>query len=165
MAVIKTAEQMLLHELGDIYDAEHRFLDGQRLMADKVSDDKLKKMLERHSEETQEQIRTLEQTFEMLGARPEREQCMGASGLVSEAGKLLKESRPPVIDSLAAGAAAKVEQYEIISYTDLVEAARAMGRADVARLLERNLKQEQKTAERLEKESPRLLERAMESGA
>ena len=40
-----------------------------------------------------------------------------------------------------------------------------MGRADVARLLERNLKQEQKTAERLEKESPRLLERAMESGA
>jgi ferritin-like metal-binding protein YciE len=165
MASIQTAEEMFVHELVDIYDAEHRFLEGQEKMVAQVSDSKLKQLIEHHSEETQQQIRNLEQVFKALGASAEREQCRGADGLVREAGTLLKESKPPITDSLVAGAAAKVEHYEIVSYTDLVEAARAMGRAEVAKLLEQNLKQEQKTAERLEKESPRLLRRAIAGGS
>ncbi len=161
MATIQTGEQMLLHEMADIYDAEHQFLEGQGKMASTVSDDKLRALIERHSQETQQHIENLEQAFQLLGASPEREQCRGASGLVGEAGTLMRQSKPPITDTLVAGAAAKVEHYEIVSYTDLVEAARAMGHADVAKLLERNLKQEQKTAQLLEKESPRLLKRAM----
>jgi ferritin-like metal-binding protein YciE len=164
MAAIKSAEQMFLHELTDIYDAEHRFLEGQEQMAAQVSDEKLRQLIEHHSEETQQHIRNLEQVFSALGANPEREQCRGASGLVSEAGTLLKSSKPPITDSLVAGAAAKVEHYEIVSYTDLIETAKAMGHTDAAKLLEQNLKQEQKTAERLEKESPRLLKQAMAAG-
>jgi ferritin-like metal-binding protein YciE len=165
MAAIKTAGEMFMHELSDIYDAEHQFLEGQRQMSAKVRDDKLRQMIDRHSEETEGHIRNLEQAFEKLGATPEREPCKGAIGLVDEAATLLQESTPPVTDSLVVGAASKVEHYEIVSYTDLIEAANAMGHQDVAKLLEKNLRQEERTADRLQKASPRLLKLAMKASA
>jgi ferritin-like metal-binding protein YciE len=163
MASIRTAREMLLHALADIYDAEHRFLEGHRQMRARVRDARLRDMLERHSGETEGHIRTLQQAFAKLGATPERdrEPCRGAIGLVEEAATLMRESSAPVIDSLVACAASKVEQYEIVSYRDLIEAACAMGHRPVARLLERNLHEEERTAERLQQASSRLIEQAV----
>lgn len=160
---IQRAVDKFMHELGDIYDAEHRLLEGQRLMSREASDPTLKKLIDTHIAETQTHIQNLEKVFQLMGAGPSRQECMGAEGLVGEGAKMMSETQAPLRDSVIGGAATKVEHYEIVSYTDLIGGVSALGHKQAATLLERNLKQEQKTAQRLEKEAPRLLKLAMKA--
>jgi ferritin-like metal-binding protein YciE len=165
MGSIKTAEDAFEHELADIYDAEHRFLEAQKEMSAQADDQKLRTMIVTHMKETEEQIKKLEQVFEEMGSKPEKQACKAAQGLVAEGASVMKESEAPAKDSLIAGAVARVEHYEIAAYTGLVEAARTMGQSQVAKLLEANLKQEERTAQLIEKESPRLLKQMVKAGA
>jgi ferritin-like metal-binding protein YciE len=165
MASIKTAEDAFQHELADVYDAEHRFLEGQKEMTAQAGDQKLRALIETHMKETEEQIRNLERVFEKMGSRPAKQTCKAAQGLVAEGAAAMKESDAPAKDSLIAGAVARVEHYEIAAYTGLVEAARTMRQSQVAKLLEANLKQEERTAQLVEKESPRLLKQLVKAGA
>jgi ferritin-like metal-binding protein YciE len=159
---IKTLDEKFQHELADIYDAEHQFLDAQQQMLKKANDDTVKTLLTEHISQTEQQIKNLEQVFEALGEKPKREKCAGAAGIVSEGQKLLKEVEgPALIDLAIAGAASKVEHYEISSYRGLIEGAKLMGNKDVERLLQENLKQEEQTAQKVEKNTPALLKQAM----
>src|SRR3954452_8014221 len=45
-----TAQEMFQHKLGDIYDAEHRFLMGQREMLTKATDPQLQGLIMQHIE-------------------------------------------------------------------------------------------------------------------
>lgn len=159
---VKTMEEMFVHELGDTYDAEHQFLDGMREMSEQVGGD-IKGMLEEHIRETEEQIQNLERVYEALGQKAKRVKCDGAVGLVTEARKLLKEtSGNPALQELAAASAwEKGEHYEMVSYRGLIASAEQMGNKDVVKLLQQNLKQEEKVAQRLEKSEPKLLKQAM----
>lgn len=158
---IKTLDEKFQHELADIYDAEHQFLKAQQQMLQQASDATVKQLLTEHISQTEQQIKNLEQIFESLGQRPKREKCQGAAGIVSEGQKLLKEVEgAALIDLAIAGAAAKVEHYEIATYRGLVEGAKVMGNRDVERLLQENLKQEEQTAQKIEKNAPTLLQQA-----
>lgn len=81
---IADAQELFLYELGDIYDAEHRFLERQQSMAQKATDRDLKSAVDRHIEQTGEQIRNLEQAFGEMGQEPRRETCDASIGLLSE---------------------------------------------------------------------------------
>ena len=45
---ITTSEEKFVHELADMYDAEHQFLEAMGKMRDLASDAKLQTMLEEH---------------------------------------------------------------------------------------------------------------------
>jgi ferritin-like metal-binding protein YciE len=160
---IKTMEEMFMHELGDIYDAEHQFLRGQEEMLEKATDPTLKEMLTNHITETEGQIETLKQVFAALGEEPKREPCSGARGLVSEAKKMLEETTgaPKVRDCAIASSAEKVEHYEICAYKGLIDSAELMEQREVVSLLQKNLEQEEATARLIEENSPALLEKAI----
>jgi ferritin-like metal-binding protein YciE len=160
---IKNMQAMFLSELGDIYDAEHQFLEGQQKMLEAATAPKLKQMITKHIGETEGHIRNLEQVFQILGETPQRVPCAGAKGLVTEASKLLREtaSAPEIRDYAIAGAAAKVEHYEIVSYEGLISAAKEMGAEPVVKLFQQNLQQEQKTAQLIEENEPMLLQTAL----
>jgi ferritin-like metal-binding protein YciE len=163
---IGTTHEKFLHELGDIYDAEQRFLKGQQAMLKAATDETLKGGIEAHIAESEGQVANLERVFELLGEKAKGEPCDAAKGIVSEAQKNIKEAGTPEIrDCLIGGAAAKVEHYEIVSYRDLILGAREMGQKEVVALLEQNLKQEEKTAAQLEKHAPKLLKKAMQAEA
>jgi ferritin-like metal-binding protein YciE len=163
MAIANTQEKFL-HELGDIYDAERRFLKGQQEMLGKAQDPQLRQMLEQHSVETERQIATLEQAFALLGEKPKAEACPAAQGLVTEAQQNMKEAKDDAIrDCLIGGAATKVEHYEIASYRGLVMGAQQMGNQELVTLLQQNLKEEEQTAQKLEAAAPLLLQTAMQS--
>ncbi|HST03260.1 MAG TPA: DUF892 family protein, partial [Chloroflexia bacterium] len=121
---ISTMQAMLLNEIGDIYDAEHQFLEGQQKMLAAATLPKLQKMITEHIAQTEQHIRNLEQVFQLLGETPKRVPCAGAKGLVSEAAKLLSETAgsPEICDYAIGGAADKVEHYEILSYKGLIAA-------------------------------------------
>lgn len=155
----------MIHELADIYDAEHQFLEAQQQMIQKANSDQVKSMLQEHIQQTEQQIKNLEQIFQQLGQEPKREKCAGASGIVSEGNKLLKEveKNPQLIDLAIAGSQAKVEHYEMASYRGLIMAVEQMGQQQALTLLQQNLQQEEQTAQRVEQSTPQLLQQAMSS--
>jgi ferritin-like metal-binding protein YciE len=164
---INTLQEKFQHELQDIYDAEHQFLKGQEEMLANASDATLKQMITQHMEQTRQHIRNLEQVFNLLGAPAQRVMCDGAKGIVTEGQKLLKETKgsPEIADCAIAGAAAKVEHYEISSYRGLITGAEMMGQREVVTLLQQNLAQEEQTAMMIEQSEPQLLQKAMSMGA
>ncbi|MBA2621401.1 MAG: ferritin-like domain-containing protein [Acidobacteria bacterium] len=164
---IKTLEEKFQHGLGDIYDAEHRFLEAQQTMLQGATDATVQSMLEKHIAETQQQIVNLTRVYEVLGLKAERVSCDAAAGLVSEGNKLLKETKdvPALADLAINGSCSKVEHYEIASYRGLIAGAEMMGQTEVAQLLTENLDQEENTADSLEATMPALLERAMQTAS
>jgi len=164
---IKTLQEKFVHGLGDIYDAEHRFLEAQQTMLPKATAETVKTALETHITETEEQISNLEQVFEILGLPAKRVACDGATGIVKEGDSLVKETSgvPTLTDLAIVGGCSKVEHYEIASYRGLIAAAETMGQADVVKLLTKNLQQEEKTAQTLEQSMPTLLKQAAQSAS
>jgi len=159
---ISTPDEKFLHEVGDIYDAEHRFLEAQQLMLQQASDKTLKTMLEEHIGETEGQIKNIEQVYELLGQKPKRVKCHAAVGLVTEGQKTMEEAESPALrDCVIAGAQAKVEHYEVASYRTLVMGAEGMGQEEIAKILKKNLKQEEQTAKKVEASAPELLQKAL----
>jgi len=160
---IKTLEEKFIHELGDIYDAEHRFLEAQQEMHKHAKDSKLQMMIQEHIAQTEHQIQNLEQVYKLLNHSPKRVKCDAAVGLVTEGQKGMQEAagNPAICDCLIAGAAGKVEHYEIASYRGLIAGAEQMGQSEAARLFRQNLQQEEQTAQKIEQSTPQLLQSAM----
>ena len=164
---IKTLEEKFIHGLGDIYDAEHRFLEAQETMVPNASSPTVEAGLKKHIAETQQQIVNLTKVYELLGLTAKRVACDAAKGLVTEGNKLLKETEdvPALADLAIVGACSKVEHYEIAAYRGLTACAEQMGKTDVARLLSENLQQEENTAQTLESNMPTLLQKAMQTAS
>jgi ferritin-like metal-binding protein YciE len=162
---IKTLDEKMAYELGGIYDAEHQFLEAQQQMIQQASDGTVKTLLQQHIQQTEQQIRNLEQVFQTLGQQPKREKCQAAAGLVSDGQKLLKEvsGNPALIDLAIAGAQAKVEHFEIACYRGLVTGAQQAGQQQIVQLLQQNLQQEEQTAQRVEASTPQLVQQALSS--
>jgi ferritin-like metal-binding protein YciE len=162
---INSLQEKFIHELGDIYDAEHQFLKGQEEMLRSATDSRLQQMIQQHIEQTRQQISNLEQVYNALGQKPERVMCDGAKGIVSEGQKILKETSgaPELRDCAIVGAASKVEHYEISTYRGLIQGAQLMGQQRIVSLLLQNLQQEENTAKLVEQSTPPLLEKAAQA--
>lgn len=159
---ITTSKEKFVHELADLYDAEHQFLEGQREMQQQAGDEKLRAMILAHMIQSEQHIKNLEQVFGILGEEPKRQPCSGARGLVEETKKVMQEAgRPELRDALIGGAAAKAEHYEMVSYADLITGAQMMGERKAITLLRANRDQEVATARRMQRSGPRLLKRAI----
>ncbi|MBA2339630.1 MAG: ferritin-like domain-containing protein [Pyrinomonadaceae bacterium] len=164
---INTLEEKFMHGLGDIYDAEHQFLKAMEQMRPQATSETVKMMLDQHITETEGQIKNLEQAFEALGESAERVKCKGAAGIVSEGQELTKETadNPNLLDLAIASASSKVEHYEISCYRGLIAAAQQMNQPQVVQLLTKNLQQEELTAQKIEQNTPTLLQKAMNRAA
>ncbi len=159
---IADAREVLLHGLGDIYDAEHRFLGGQEFMAQQATDQELKSAIERHIEQTRRQIGNLERAFRELGEEPRRQRCEASLGLLKEVRQDIDGATNEAVRDLVIDAAVvKVEHYEIASYRNLVVGARLMERSEIEHLLQENLDQEEETARIAESNTETLLRKAI----
>jgi ferritin-like metal-binding protein YciE len=159
---ISTSKEKFVHELADLYDAEHQFRDAMRQMAQQATDERLRGMIKEHIGQTDDQIKNLEQVFGIAGEPAKRQPCSGAKGLIEETKKAMEEARTPELrDALISGAAAKAEHYEMVSYADLITGADLMGKRQAVKLLKLNRDQEVSTARRMERSGPRLLKRAI----
>lgn len=160
---IRTLDEKLVHDIGDIYDAEHRFLEAQQEMLQHAHAQSVQMLLTEHIAQTQQQIDNLNQIYKLMGVTPARVKCDAAAGLVIEGQKGLKETSgaPTIQDVMIANASSKVEHYEIASYRGLIEGAKLLGNPQVLALLQQNLQQEEQTAMKIEQTTPMLLNQAM----
>lgn len=159
---ITNSKEKFCHELGDIYNAEHQIVSGLQQMIPQTTDENLKSLLQQHLDQTQQQIKRLEQAWEQLGQQPQQVTCDGMSGILAEGKKTMQEAQAPSLrDGVIGGGADKVEHYEISSYQNLIIGAGLMGQNQVSDLLKQNLKEEQWMAQHLEESAPKLAEKAM----
>ena len=163
---VASTQELLLHELCELYDAEHRFLEGQVEMVHRATDGELQSSIENHIYQTRQHIRNLEQFFRELGEEPRRETNEVARGLVSEAQEGIEEAQSDALrDCVIDAAVVKVEHFEIGSYRGLISWARLMmGESMVVDdLLQTNLQQEEETAQIAEQSAEGLLLEAMQA--
>ena len=162
---ITRTQDLFAYEIGHIYDAEHRFLEGQQEMVQKAADQDLEKALQEHIEQTRLHIRNLEQVFDLLGQQPRRQTSYVAQWLVNEARQSIQQtqSEEAIRDCAINAAVIKVEHFEMGSYRSVVTGAQLMGQTEIADLLDQNMRQEEETARIAERSMGELLRKAQQA--
>jgi ferritin-like metal-binding protein YciE len=147
---ITTMDDLFLHTLQDIYYAERQIEKALPDMVRKASDAELKKGFQTHLRQTKGQIKRLEHAFKALKLKPTGTKCPAIDGILDEANDIAADITDKMVLNAALIAAAQaVEHYEITRYGTLAAWARLLGRSDVARLLDANLKEEKATDKKL----------------
>jgi ferritin-like metal-binding protein YciE len=147
---IRTLDDLFVHTLQDIYYAENQITKALPKMIEKATDPQLKQGFQTHLAETQNQIKRLEQVFEMHGQKPKAVDCPTIDGLIKEANQVSGEvADKQVLDAALIASAQAVEHYEITRYGTLIAWAEQLGRSDCARVLQQNLDEEKATDKKL----------------
>jgi ferritin-like metal-binding protein YciE len=148
---LTTPRELFVHELSDAMSAEQQILKMLPELQKEALNHELQEALKTHEEETQQQVRNIQEVFRQLGETPEATTCYAVQGLAEEHKALHKEQPSPEILEMAnLGGAAKTEHYEMAMYTALVQMAKDLGETDAAQLLQDNLDQEKEMAVRVE---------------
>ena len=145
MAEINDPQKLFAYKLGTALSAEKKILTTLGKLEQQATRDELKQQFAHHREETEGQIRNIEQAFQAIGQDPAGHTSQTVEGLVSEGEQLIEKVDEPLVDSVILGAAAKTEHLEIATYEGLITMADAMGEEDIVALLQENLEQEHHT--------------------
>ena len=140
---IKSLDDLFVHTLQDIYYAENQIAKNLPTMIEKASDPQLKQGFQTHLQETQNQIKRLEQVFQMHGQEVKGVTCAAMDGILNESKEIMGEvDDKEVLDAAMLASAQAVEHYEITRYGTLIAWANQLGKTDVVSLLQANLDQE-----------------------
>ncbi len=134
---------LVVNQIKDLYDAEHRIVEALPTMVEKASSAQLRQALDTHLAESHGHIAILESVFDLLDEEPERETCEACRGLLEEVEEILDaEATPAVIDAGIILAAQKVEHYEMAGYGGAAALSEQIGESEVADLLKKILAEE-----------------------
>lgn len=137
-------------ELKDIYWAEKALIKAIPKMIKNATSEELIEALENHLTETEEQVKRVEQVFEILGKKASAKKCESMEGLLKEAEQIMEECEEGAMcDAGIISASQKVEHYEIASYGTLRQFAQTLGLDDVAELLQTTLDEEKAADQKL----------------
>ena len=133
----------LLDGLKDLYWAEKALVKNLPKMEKNATSPKLKKAIQNHLKETQNQVARLEDAFKAMGEKAKAQKCDAMDGLLKEAESIMEETEPGAIrDAAIIAAAEKVEHYEIASYGTMATYAKLLGEKEVKKLLGATLDEE-----------------------
>ena len=153
---VKDPQQLFAFKLGTALSLERTVLSTLRTQEKHATDPELKEGLSAHAQETEQQIRNIEQAFSALGVDATGHQSPMADGLKQEAQQLLEKADESLADAVIVGAAVHTEHHEIATYEGLITKAEAMGEEDIVALLQENLEQEQNMLRRAQQKSQQL---------
>jgi ferritin-like metal-binding protein YciE len=147
---LKSLDDLLVHELQDIYHAEGQIIKALPKMIKAANHPELRAAFQEHLQQTEGQVERLERVFELLGVPAKARKCEGMAGIIAEGQKVVDEpASPDVLDAALIAAAQKVEHYEIASYGCVATYAEMLGYDQVHELLGQNLDEEESTDEKL----------------
>lgn len=147
---LKTLEDLLIHELKDLYSAEKQLLKALPKMAKAATDQDLRSGFEEHLEQTKTHVERLEKISSELGQSLAGHKCKAMEGLVEEGADLIDEDAEDAVrDAGLIAAAQRVEHYEIAGYGTARAIALQLGHDEIADILEETLDEEKETDQRL----------------
>ncbi|HZT14956.1 MAG TPA: ferritin-like domain-containing protein [Gaiellaceae bacterium] len=140
---IDSLEDVLGHELNDLYSAEDQLVEALPKMAKAASNRELRQAFEQHLEETRDHRDRIQHIFGELGKRRTGIECEGMKALISEGEKIIESSGDPAAkDAALISAAQRVEHYEIAAYGTAKTLAGQFGLNEAESLLEQTLDEE-----------------------
>ena len=150
MPKLNSLDDLLVHELQDIYNAEGQIVAALPKMIKAATHPQLQSAFEHHLEQTENQIQRLEQVFKLLGVPAKGTKCDAMAGILQEGKKTMEQdAAPDILDAALIGAAQKVEHYEIASYGCVATYAEMLGYEQIHQLLGETLNEEEDTDQRL----------------
>lgn len=155
---LNTLDDLLHHELKDLYSAENQLVKALPKMAKAAHHEELRAGFEEHLEQTKTHVERLDQATEILGFKLTGHKCKAMEGLIKEGGELISEDAEQTVkDAGLVGAAQRVEHYEIAGYGVAISLAKQLGHDDVADLLHKTLEEEKETDAKLTQVAERTL--------
>jgi ferritin-like metal-binding protein YciE len=143
MAHAGTLLDAFLNKVRDIYDAERQLIRALERLARAASSPDLREAFEEHVDETRAHVDRLEQVFETFNEKPRRTHCAGIAGIIEEGNSIMQEDFDEItMDACLIAAGRRAEHYEMATYDVLVAWALAMGRAEIAHLLQQTRDEE-----------------------
>jgi ferritin-like metal-binding protein YciE len=151
-ASAKGLEDLFLDGVKDIYYAEKKITKALPKMARAAESEELVAGFEKHLAETEDQVKRLEQVFELLGKPARGKTCPAIDGILEEGEEIMQDYKgAPALDAGLVAAAQAVEHYEIARYGTLIAWAEQLGMSDAAELLKATLAEEEATDQTLTK--------------
>jgi ferritin-like metal-binding protein YciE len=139
----ESLQKLYVAQLQDLWSAEEQILDALPKMTEMTKHAELKRALQQHYQQTEQQVQRLERIFEDLGEKAGGHRCQGMEGLVKEGQQTMKEFKDSdVLDAALIAAAQRVEHYEIAGYGCARTYAHMLGLHEHAQLLQRTLDEE-----------------------
>jgi ferritin-like metal-binding protein YciE len=163
---IHSLEDLYQHGLQDIYYAENQIVKSLPKMIETAPDGELKRGLQQHLRETQDQVRRLEQVFKLHEQDARGDKCPAIDGIIQEGDDLMGNVDDQA--TLGAGiiaAAQAVEHYEITRYGALIAWAKELGHRHDVPLLTRTLNEEKATDKKLTALAERRVNPRSEKGS
>ncbi|HEY2541609.1 MAG TPA: ferritin-like domain-containing protein [Gaiellaceae bacterium] len=140
---LDSLEDVLVHQLNDLYSAEDQLVEALPKMADAASNSELKQAFQHHLEETRDHRDRIQEIFGQLGRRRTGEECKAMKGLIAEGEEVIKAMGDPTAkDAALIGAAQRVEHYEIAAYGTARTLAGELDLGDAKDLLDQTLDEE-----------------------
>jgi ferritin-like metal-binding protein YciE len=147
---LNSMEDLLLHELRDLYSAEMQIIKAMPKMIQAASSMDVAEILAAHLEETERQLDRLEATFEDLNESTQGRVCRAMDGLLQECEELLDDQGDPAVkDAALIAAVQRVEHYEIAGYGAARTFAEQLGYSEIADLLQQSLDEEHAADDKL----------------
>jgi ferritin-like metal-binding protein YciE len=150
MATLKNLDDLFVHALRRVLDAERRLIGALPKLAKAAAAPELQRAFESHLKETKTHVQRLEQLFGMFDQRPNAETNDALEGIVRAGEDAVKlDAADPVRDAALIAAAQAAEHYEIAAYGTLRTWAQVLAKAEAVQLLERTLEEEKQADQRL----------------
>ena len=141
-------QDLYQNKLQLILDAEQQGLQAFPQIMEAVQHDELRQAMQQHMQETQDQVRQLQQLVQ--GAPGGQQRCQSMTALIEEAQQMVGQIKDgDARDAFIIGAAQAIEHHEIASYGTAKAWAEELGRRQDVDVLDRILAQEKQTDQRL----------------
>lgn len=149
---MKNFYNFFIRELRDVYNSELLLIKVLPRMAEKASDPELRKAFFHHYEETQEQVKRLQEIGKIVAEDLNGEVCKAMQGLIGEGRDMLRTPyEEDTKDVVLITTAQKIEHYEISAYGSLKVCAKHLSLSDVESLLLETFKEEVNAEKKLTK--------------
>jgi ferritin-like metal-binding protein YciE len=141
---------LFVHEIRDLYNAEQQLVTALPKMANAATSPDLRDAFNQHLAQTRQHVTRLDKIFTDLGTSKSGEECQAMKGLIKEGEEAMNAMGDTAVkDAALIAAAQRVEHYEMAGYGCARTYARQLGYDEVADLLQQTLDEEGKTDHQL----------------
>ncbi len=140
---MKDLHDLFINELEIMYDGEQQIVKALPKVIKAVSFDALKKALQDHLKETEDQVARLEEIFQELGKTPTKKHSEAMETLLKQADRVIEADYDQIVkDAALINCAQHVEHFEIASYGTLKALAKLFKYDAILNLLDETSKEE-----------------------
>ncbi|MFY9676494.1 MAG: ferritin-like domain-containing protein [Terriglobales bacterium] len=142
-ANLDNLRKLYIDELQHLHSAETQITEALPKMIEAATDPQLKRALENHLHETENQVSRLDELLNQSEGAVDSKKCKSMAALISAGEDVIKDATDDSVrDAGIIGAAQKVEHYEIAAYGTVRNFAEILGETTHAALLEQTLEEE-----------------------